>query len=117
MPYIHRNAAGTLISLHREADAGASEHLPDEHPEVQAFVGRSGEFEQLDADFIRVLEDLIDLLIRNRVINATDLPSDARKKLFARKGLRSPTALGELNLLGERSELDGGPAPDFDRLA
>jgi len=121
MPYIRRNAEGALISLHREAEADASDDLPDylpnEHPEVQAFVGRSGEFEQLDADFIRVLEDLIDLLIRKRVINATDLPSDARKKLFARKGLRSPTALGELNLLGERSALDGSPAPDFDRLA
>ena len=117
MPYIRRNAEGTLISLHREAEADASDFLPGEHAEVQAFVGRSGEFEQLDADFIRVLEDLIDLLIRKRVINVTDLPGDARKKLFARKGLRSPTALGELNLLGERSELDGGPAPDFDRLA
>ncbi len=116
MPYIRRNAEGSLISLHREAEPEVPDFLPDEHPEVQAFVGRGGGFEQLDADFIRVLEDLIDLLIRQRVINATDLPADARKKLFARKGRRSPTALGELNLLGERSELDGSPAPDFDGL-
>lgn len=108
---------GSLISLHREPETGAPDFLLDEHPEVQAFVGRGRGrgrgFEQLDADFIRVLEDLIDLLARNRVINATNLPADARKKRFARKGRRRPTALGELNLLGERSKLDGGPAPDF----
>lgn len=118
MPYIRRNAEGDLISLHRLAEAGADDFLPDEHPEVQAFVGLgdAGGFERLDADFIRVLEDLIDLLIRRNVINVTDLPADARKKLFARKGHRSPTALGELNLLGERSDIDGDLAPDFSRV-
>lgn len=118
MPYIRRNAEGALLSLHRQAEAGAPDFLPDEHPEVQAFVGRGGAdgFEQLDADFIRVLEDLIDLLLRKNVINATDLPVDARKKLFARKGHRSPTVLGELNLLGERSAIDGSLAPDFSRI-
>lgn len=118
MPYIRRNADGDLISLHRLAEAGADDFLPDEHPEVQEFVGR-GEtrgFGRLDADFIRVLEDLIDLLIRRNVINVTDLPADARKKLFARKGHRSPTVLGELNLLGERSDIDGDLAPDFSRI-
>lgn len=118
MPYIRRNAEGALLSLHRQAEADASDFLPDDHPEVQAFVGRgTGEgFEQLDADFIRVLEDLIDVLLRKNVINATDLPADARKKLFARKGHRSPTVLGELNLLGERSAIDGTLAPDFSRI-
>ena len=118
MPYIRRNADGALLSLHRQAEADAPDFLPDDHPEVQAFVGR-GEadgFEQLDADFIRVLEDLIDVLLRKNVINATDLPADARKKLYARKGHRSPTVLGELNLLGERSDIDGNLAPDFSRI-
>ena len=118
MPYIRRDTQGLIEALQRHATADAPEFLPDAHPEVQAFVGRSGAdgFEQLDADFIRVLEDLIDVLLRKNVINATDLPADARKKLFARKGHRSPTVLGELNLLGERSDIDGNLAPDFSRI-
>ena len=65
---------------------------------------------------MRLKSDLIDVLLRKNVINATDLPADARKKLYARKGHRSPTVLGELNLLGERSDIDGNLAPDFSRI-
>lgn len=115
MPYARRNPEGTLISLHRKAEAGAEEFLPDADAQVQAFVGRdpADGLEWLDAEFIRVLEDLIDVLIRAKVINLTDLPGDAQKKLLARRGQRKPTALGELNLLGERSDFDGAVAPDF----
>jgi len=118
MPYICRNAQGTVTSLHREAEGEAREFLADEHPEVQAFVGRSASagFERLDADFIRVLEDLIDVLLRKQLINVTDLPGDAQHKLYARKGYRGPSALGELNLLGESVDLDGTAAPDFNRF-
>ena len=60
MPYIRRNAEGRVDSLHRSADPG-TEFLPDGHPEVQAFVGGGTrpEFDQLDADFVRVIEDEI----------------------------------------------------------
>lgn len=42
----------------------------------------------LDAGFIRVLEDLIDALIANGTLRATDLPPEALEKLFARKRAR-----------------------------
>ena len=115
MPYARRNLEGTLISLHRQAESGAEEFLPDDDAQVRAFVGLNpaAEFERLDADFIRVLEDLIDVLIRAKVINLTDLPGDAQKKLLARRGQRKPTALGELNLLGERSDFDSTGLTDF----
>lgn len=117
MPHVRRDAAGALISLHREAEPGAAEFLPDDDAQVQAFVGRPAAgregFEQLDADFIRVLEDLIDVLIQRRVINVTDLPQDAQKKLRSRKGYRSPGDLAELNLLGETAAEGGTMAPDF----
>lgn len=108
MPYVRRDAQGALISLHRLAEAGAVEWCDDDDPQVQAFVGpgRSPGFERLDADFIRVLEDLIDALIRRQVINLTDLPSAAQHKLYSRKGHRVPTALSELNLLGEATEVE-----------
>lgn len=111
MPYVRRDAQGALISLHRDAqEAGeaSAEWLEGDDAQVLAFLGRDGaRFEQLDAAFIRVLEDLIDALIRRRVINITDLPSAAQHKLYSRKDHRAPTALTELNLLGDAP--DGGP--------
>lgn len=40
---------------------------------------------ELDADFIRVLEDLIDALIANGALRLTDLPPQALDKLSRRK--------------------------------
>ena len=102
MPYARRDASGLLLSLHRDAEPGATEFLPDDHPEVQAFVGRQatghGDFAQLDADFIRVLEDVIDTLISKHLIAITDLPPEAQAKLFSRKGFRERRNRGALNL-------------------
>ena len=118
MPYVRRGADGALTSLHRLPEGGASEFLPDDDPAVQAFVGRgdagaagSG-FARLDAEFIRVLEDLIDVLVRNKVINITDLPMEARQKLYSRKGHRANSSLSELNLLGDTPGLGGTPLGD-----
>ena len=112
MPYLRRAADGSITSLHRQAEAGAAEFLADHHAEVQAFVGNDEavqRFAQLDAGFIRVLEDLIDVLIRAKVMNLTDLPIEAQRKLFSRKDHRAPTALSELNLLGDLGRLGGVP--------
>lgn len=43
---------------------------------------------ELDADFIRVLEDLIDALIANGTLRLTDLPQEALDKLHQRKRAR-----------------------------
>ena len=114
MPYVRRNAEGRPLSLHREAESDAQEFLPDDHPEVLAFVGQTADgFAQLDADFIRVLEDLIDVLIRGKVINITDLPMQARQKLYSRKGHRATSTLSELNLLGDEQGVDVGNAANL----
>jgi len=47
------------------------------------------EFSQLDADFARVLEDLIDALIANGTLRMTDLPIQAQQKLSQRKQQRA----------------------------
>lgn len=101
MPFVARNAAGVITSLHTLAEGGATEFLPDEDPAVRAFVGVDAGFGQMDADFIRVLEDLIDALIQRKVINLTDLPEDARRKLYSRKGHRHASPLSALGLLGD----------------
>jgi hypothetical protein len=101
MPYVLRDATGAVTSLHR-ADPGAGEWLDDTHPDVQRFVGRAAgeaaEFSRLDADFVRVIEDVIDTLIVRNVINITDLPPEAQAKLFARKSLRERLARHSLQL-------------------
>lgn len=45
-------------------------------------------FRDFDADFVRVLEDVIELLIERHVIQVTDLPPAARDKLMRRAQLR-----------------------------
>jgi hypothetical protein len=101
MPFVRRNAEGRLESLHRQG-AEAAEFLPDDHPEVQAFVGNEPvareDFSRLDADFVRVIEDVIDTLIVKNVINITDLPPEAQAKLFARKSFRERVSKSSLRL-------------------
>ena len=100
MPYVQRDTTGAIASLHRQANDAAPEFLPDEHPEVQAFVGRDA-FARLDADFVRVLEDVIDTLISKNVVNITDLPAEAQAKLFSRKGFRERRISHSLKLFGD----------------
>ena len=60
-------------------------------------------FARLDADFVRVLEDVIDTLIARHVINITDLPDQAQAKLFARKSFRERAGRNALKLFGEET--------------
>ena len=104
MPYIHRDASGSISSLHRQAEPGAQEFLPDQHADVLGFIGQTegaGEgsgFGRLDADFVRVIEDVIDALIVKNIINITDLPAEAQVKLFARKSFRERVSKSSLRL-------------------
>ncbi|MEK8029901.1 hypothetical protein AACH06_03625 [Ideonella sp. DXS29W] len=108
MPYARRDAAGQIVSLHREA-VDEADFLPDDHPEVRAFLGgpsvgddgASERFARLDADFVRVLEDVIDTLISRNLINITDLPSEAQAKLFSRKTFRERSSSRALKLFGD----------------
>jgi hypothetical protein len=102
MPYIRRNAEGVIVALLGESEADGQEYLPGTHAEVIAFFGsdRSREFTDLDSSFIRVMEDLIDVLIMKGVLRLTDLPPEAQKKLLARKDLRRRLQ-GALDLLGD----------------
>ena len=106
MPYAVRDAQGRVTSLHRH-DPGVGEELPAQHPEVQAFLGlgpaapaagQGEEFVRLDADFIRVLEDVIDALVSRNLIAITDLPDIAQTKLFARKSFRERRPKNALDL-------------------
>ena len=106
MPYVSRNPDGTVESLHLHASDSAVEWLDDRHPEVLAFFGASVEdtdFSRLDADFVRVIEDLVDVLLSKNILNITDLPSEAQAKLFARKSFREKASKNSLQLFDSDS--------------
>lgn len=58
------------------------------------------ELSELDSDFIRVLEDLIDALLANGSLRLTDLPPQALEKLNRRKKARQ-NLRNSLNLLSD----------------
>ena len=106
MFHVIRNADGTIQSLSRQQQPGSE--IVDEHcPDVLQFFALDATepaFNQADADFVRVIEDLIDTLIQKNVIRHTDLPAAAQRKMMLRKGLRNHLQ-GALNLLGDDDQI------------
>ncbi len=114
MIYATRDAQGQVVSLHKEPQPGA-EGLPSSHPEVLQFLETEQEqrqFASMDASLVRVLEDLIDALIRRNVLCITDLPQEAQLKLFDRKHFREGLGKHALKLYdtGQPGRADGLPA-------
>jgi len=102
MPFVVRTPEGSVASLHRDAPHDGAESLPADHADVQSFLdGAGSEFGRLDADFVRVIEDVIDTLIARNVINITDLPDQAQAKLFARKSYRERSGRNALRLFDD----------------
>lgn len=69
-------------------NADSDESRPDDKADL----------ERMDAQFIRVLEDLVDALVAKGVINLTDLPPEALEKLNRRRQARRRMR-GALDLL------------------
>jgi len=95
MFYVARNQQGAIQSLSETADATHREALAADHPDVFSFMKRhhsaASEISALsdtDLGFIRVLDDLIDLLIEKDLLQFTELPTAAQNKLLARRSMR-----------------------------
>lgn len=101
MPYIRRSPSGEITALLNEAAQDAQEFQPATAPEVCAFLGMPAvnNFAGLDSEFIRVMEDLIDVMLDKGLLRLTDLPAEAQRKLLARKDMRRRMQ-GALDLLG-----------------
>jgi hypothetical protein len=104
VPYVRRHAEGRVDALFSEAAPDAQELLPSTHPDVMAFLGggEAAAFNALDLDFVRVTEDLIYTLIEKGLLQFTDLPLDAQRKLDARDSFRKHRVTGALDLLVRR---------------
>ncbi|MTI10242.1 hypothetical protein [Curvivirga aplysinae] len=94
MPYVTRDEKGFIVTISDHQTALESEQLPYGHPEVQEFLLQHrpddvhGALAQSDAAMSRIIEDLIDVLVKKNIINFTDLPLPAQKKLVSRQNLR-----------------------------
>ncbi len=90
MPYVKRNAEGEVVGLLDYAEDGAGEEISLDAPEIQAFFARARQRLSLsDAETIRVIDDLVNVLIDKNLLLLTDLPQSAQKKLMERQRIRS----------------------------
>lgn len=91
MLYVARDAEGRVCELHPVPLDGASEEVAADNPEVLQFIHerwRESQLNELDRDFVRVIEDTIELLIAKGVIMFTDLPPKVQEKMLRRKEVR-----------------------------
>ncbi len=95
MLYIERNEDGTIAAICQSPNEKATEKTSLMDEEILSFLGKNKEIDSwvqllslTDVSIIRVLEDLIDVLLRKNIIIQTDLPAEARDKLNERMKLR-----------------------------
>jgi len=81
--------------------------MPGDAPEVLDFIdemARAGDaLRDSDLSFVRVLEDVIDLLVARNLIRFTDLPNPAQAKLLQRRSRRRQHQA--LQLLGDEETI------------
>lgn len=102
MLHIVRGADGAIFSVSVEPVPGSAP-IQGGDPELLAFLNLPDSDRahvMRDADFVRVIEDVIDTLIKTSVIRLTDLPEAAQHKLISRKSLREKRQ-GSLDLIGD----------------
>jgi hypothetical protein len=95
MLYVERDENGNITALHRSPDPKAEEQKSIMDEEILGFLNKNVDTDPWvkllslsDIGIIRILEDLIDLLIRKNVILFTDLPEEAQSKIRERKKVR-----------------------------
>jgi hypothetical protein len=95
MLYAQRDESGKIISIFNRPREGAAEEVSHKSDEVIEFFldGASEEetktfLSKTDLEMVRIVEDLIDLLMKKNLILLTDLPAAAQQKLISRKRIR-----------------------------
>ena len=88
MPYVSRDVSGLVTGIFLKPQPNVTEFLPNDHPDIVRFFGGTlpqnitnhalMDLTQSDIDFIRVIEDLVDVLISKNVITFTSFASATR---------------------------------------
>ncbi|MEC9481748.1 MAG: tryptophan synthase subunit beta like protein [Halomonas sp.] len=105
--FVSRDADGEIRLVSRIATPDCMEYVASDSPELLAFLEQEGDahlrqLQDSDLAFVRVLEDVIELLIAKGVISFTDLPQAARDKLLKRQTMRRQ--VNSVELLGDDEE-------------
>lgn len=94
--YVARDDNGDITKVLAEPFGDAQEEIFKEDPELIAFVTEGGADSALraylassDAEMLRVMEDLINVLIDRNIVLLTDFPAAAQRKLMQRNAVRS----------------------------
>lgn len=110
MVYIERNDNGTIIAIHDEPGKNLTEQKSIIDEEILEFLntgndtdGYSNLLSLSDHGIIRIVEDLINLLVKKNIIHFTELPQDAQEKLINRKQLRNE--LGKKSIILESDDI------------
>lgn len=96
MMFVKRNSAGEIVAVSRESAAGFGESVATDDKSLSQFFTElravteepMGELQLSDQSFIRVLEDVIQLLDKKGLISLAELPQDARDKILGRQQWR-----------------------------
>lgn len=91
MPYIKRDANQKICAVSVSPEEGFDTLLDDQDPELQQFlasISAENELARSDLEFVRVLEDLVDVLMAKNVLLFTELPQQAQAKILERQALR-----------------------------
>lgn len=92
MPFVSRGADRQIVAVYDAPHADAMELVREDDPLLIEFLSRPGQtkalLSDLDADMVRVIEDLIEVLISKQLLLPTDLPEIVQKKLQGRQRLR-----------------------------
>ncbi|ALM52792.1 hypothetical protein [Halomonas huangheensis] len=107
--YVQRDADRRILSVSKVATAQCTEQVDADDSDLLQFLAEVKgadervRLQQSDLDFVRVLEDVLDLLMDKGVISFTDLPQAARDKIMQRQSLRR--RYNDVDLVGDDEPL------------
>lgn len=112
MLYVLRDDQGEIHAMSDKALTEQWSTIPADDPAMLRFLQNNPEtanklMESSDVDFIRVLEDVVDLLMEKQIIHFTDFPDAVQQKLLSRRHYREHLISSEENthLLDRDDEL------------
>ena len=98
MAYVLRNSKGEIVAISAQESMGEDwQSIASDDKDYIEFLENSlsekTAFRESDIQLARVLEDLITILIERNLINFSDFPSAAQKRLNDRQIMRKKTQL------------------------
>jgi hypothetical protein len=95
MVFVSRNSQQKIIALYSDSGDNHNEEMSVNSEEVMGFLRNLEnttpnylDLLQSDLEFIRVIDDLIEVLLKKNIITITDFPKPVLAKMMTRKGIR-----------------------------